>query len=216
MYIKGGIKVFKKKIEQVKDLIENGGEGENKKKIENLVVFIIILIVTVLVINMVWGNNDKKQVTNTSYTQLASKEENIVNQSNITETNGYNLEQDLEDILSKISGTGHVKVLLTYSESSQIVPVSNQKYKETQTQENDKSGGTRTIEETDKTVEIIYQENNGQKELVTQKVIMPKIEGALILAKGANNASVKTNIIQAVEALTGLATHKIQVLQMED
>lgn len=44
---------------------------------------------------------------------------------------------------------------------------------------------------------------------------MPKIEGALILCKGANNSTVKTNIIQAVEALTGLANHKIQVLQME-
>ena len=44
---------------------------------------------------------------------------------------------------------------------------------------------------------------------------MPKMEGALIVAEGANNASVKANIIQAVEALTGLATHKIQVLEME-
>lgn len=44
---------------------------------------------------------------------------------------------------------------------------------------------------------------------------MPKIEGALILAGGASNATVKTNIIQAVEALTGLASHKIQVLQMQ-
>ena len=43
---------------------------------------------------------------------------------------------------------------------------------------------------------------------------MPKIEGALILAEGANNGTVKTNIIQAVEALTGLSSHKIQVLQI--
>ena len=44
---------------------------------------------------------------------------------------------------------------------------------------------------------------------------MPKMEGALILSQGASNATVKTNIIQAVEALTGLSSHKIQVLQME-
>ena len=44
---------------------------------------------------------------------------------------------------------------------------------------------------------------------------MPKMEGALIVAEGANNAEVKTNIIQAVEALTGLSTHKIQVLEMK-
>ena len=41
------------------------------------------------------------------------------------------------------------------------------------------------------------------------------MEGALIVAEGANDATVKTNIIQAAEALTGLATHKIQVLEMK-
>lgn len=43
---------------------------------------------------------------------------------------------------------------------------------------------------------------------------MPKIEGAIITAQGASNIDVKTNIIQAVEAVTGLATHKIQVFEM--
>ena len=52
-------------------------------------------------------------------------------------------------------------------------------------------------------------------EIIIQKTISPKIEGAIITATGANNASVKVNIIQAVEAATGLATHKIQVFQME-
>ena len=43
---------------------------------------------------------------------------------------------------------------------------------------------------------------------------MPTIEGAIITAVGAGNATVKSNIIQAVEAATGLATHKIQVFPM--
>ena len=41
------------------------------------------------------------------------------------------------------------------------------------------------------------------------------MEGAIITAKGADNVAVKTNIIQAVEAVTGLATHKIQVFEMD-
>ena len=110
---------------------------------------------------------------------------------------------------------GKVKVLVTYTESSQIIPVSNEKYKETVTDESDKAGGTRKVSETDKSTEVVYQENSGQKQVLTQKVVKPKIEGALILSQGANNASVKTNIIQAVEALTGLASHKIQVLPIK-
>lgn len=44
---------------------------------------------------------------------------------------------------------------------------------------------------------------------------MPKIEGAIITAEGAGNVTTKTNIIQAVEAATGIATHKIQVFEMK-
>lgn len=207
--------MFKDKLGKVKEAInQKEGDSNNKRKIENLVVFIIILIVTILVINMVWKKDDKQEPISSAYTKLASSQ-NTTETSNNTTTDEYNLEQDLEDMLSKISGAGNVKVLLTYSESSQMVPLSNENYKQTQTEESDKSGGTRKIDETDKSSEIIYQENNGKKEVITQKVIMPKIEGALILAQGADNANVKTNIIQAVEALTGLATHKIQVLSMQ-
>ena len=208
--------MLKKKLEEVKEMIVKTKNGENKKSIENLVVFIIILIVTILIINMIWNDDKNKDVTNTTYTRLAGKDnDEAENISNINISNEYNLEQQLEDILSKISGVGKVKVLITYSESSKIVPMNNEKYKETQTQENDKNGGTRLIQETDKTVEVVYKESNGQKEIITEKIVMPKIEGALILAQGAQNANVKASLIQAVEALTGLATHKIQVLQME-
>ena len=36
----------------------------------------------------------------------------------------------------------------------------------------------------------------------------------IITAEGAGDANVKENIIQAVSAATGLASHKIQVFQM--
>ena len=77
------------------------------------------------------------------------------------------------------------------------------------------SGGIRKIEEKDLHKEIIYEENGGEKTIITQKVIEPQIEGAIITAKGAGSAEVKTSIIQAVEAVTGLATHKIQVFKMD-
>lgn len=55
---------------------------------------------------------------------------------------------------------------------------------------------------------------NGEKIPVTQSIIKPKIEGAIITAIGAKDSNIKTNIVQAVEAATGLATHKIQVFEM--
>ena len=44
---------------------------------------------------------------------------------------------------------------------------------------------------------------------------MPKVQGAIITAEGANDASIKTNIINAVQAVTGLTIDKIQVFEMK-
>lgn len=175
--------------EKLMSIIKKDGEITNKRKIENLVAFIILIIVIILVINMVWNDNSKKSVSDTTYVKLAESKDTVNSNNKLSAE--YNLEQDLEDILSKISGAGKVKVLLTYSESSQIIPMSNQKYKETQTDEGDKTGGTRKIQESDNTTEIIYKENNGQKEIITQKIIMPKIEGALILSKRCKQCKYK-------------------------
>ena len=41
------------------------------------------------------------------------------------------------------------------------------------------------------------------------------MEGAIITAKGAQDIEVKANIIQAVEAATGLSSNKIQVFEMK-
>ena len=126
-----------------------------------------------------------------------------------------NLEERLENILGKIQGVGTVKVFINYSESSQTVAMYNENSKTSTTEETDTSGGTRKVEQTDSDKEIVYQEENGKKTPIVQKTLQPKIEGAIITAKGASNVNVKTNIIQAVEAATGLATHKIQVFEME-
>lgn len=192
--------------------------GNDKRKIENLVFFIVILIITIVIINIIWNGNDNKQnkqVTNDTSKQLATtnSNQNISITPNETE-NTEVLEKKLEDILSKIQGVGEVSVCINYSESSEVVAMYNENSKTSTTEENDDSGGTRKIEETDTQKDVIYQEDDGTKTPITAKIIKPKIEGAIITAQGVNDANVKNNIIQAVEAITGLATHKIQVFEM--
>lgn len=50
---------------------------------------------------------------------------------------------------SKINGVGNVKVLITYSQTSQTVPLYNEESSQKDTQEQDKTGGTRKLVETD-------------------------------------------------------------------
>lgn len=196
---------------------EENPEGNNKKKIENLVFFIVVLIITIVIINVIWNGNKKtnNQETNIDNKKLAESQNTLSGTSDIQNSNTQNeLETKLEKILSKIQGVGEVQVCINYQESAEVVAMYNENSKTSSTEETDTSGGTRKIEETDTQKDIIYKEDNGEKTPITKKIVQPKIEGAIITAKGANNAETKTSIIQAVEAVTGLATHKIQVFEM--
>lgn len=205
--------MFKDKLNKI--IERDKEEGNNKKKIENLVFFVVVLIITIVVINVIWNDKntskDTKEVDNNKKLATVNQVQNQTEQVSQEQT----LSQKLESILSKIQGVGDVNVFINYSESSEVVAMYNENSKSSTTEETDTSGGVRKIQETDSQKDVIFQENDGVKTPMTKKVVEPKIEGAIITAKGASNIDVKTNIIQAVEAATGLATHKIQVFEMQ-
>jgi len=185
-------------LERVKNIFTN-----KEKRVENLVSFLIILVITLIFINKILQKDTVKtddDYKNEIGVELAS--------SSVVETD---LEKKLENILEKISGVGKVSVLLTYSESSSIVPIYNSSQSTSTTEEKDTSGGTRTITSEDNKKDVITDSSSN---VVTEKQIMPKIEGAIITAQGAKDSTIKSNIISAVEAVTGLGNHKIQVFEM--
>ena len=193
----------------LKELFQKNTDGNNKdkkKQIENIVVFIIILIVTVLIINNIWSGEEKDDTENThDATKVLARTDS---------SSQDNLEDKLEDILETINGVGKVNVLIKYSESSTVVAMYNETTSESTTKENDGDGGSKDVKETENKKEIVYTDENGTNKPITEKVVMPVIEGAIITAQGAGNATVKSSIVSAVEAVTGLAVHKIQVFEM--
>lgn len=193
----------------LKEFFKKSEEGKDKKKqIENIVAFIIILIVTVLIINSMWSDGKKEKENNTIDTSK------VLAQTETSSNQQDNLEERLEDILASINGVGKVKVLIKYSESSTVVAMYNETLSESTTKESDGDGGTKDVKETENKKEIVYTDEDGGNKPITEKVVMPVIEGAIITAQGAGNANVKSSIVSAVEAVTGLAVHKIQVFEM--
>ncbi len=185
-------------------------EKNNKKQIENIVVFIIILIITVLAINNMWST-DKKQNDNQNDTSTKV----LAKTTSAESTNQDDLEKKLEDILETMNGVGKVNVLIKYSESSKVVAMYNETNSESVTKETD-GDSSKDVKETENKKEIVYTDENGENKPITEKVVMPVIEGAIITAQGAENANVKSSIVSAVEAITGLAVHKIQVFEMKN
>ena len=186
---------------------KNGEENDKKKNIENIIVFIIILIITVLIINVMWSSDDNKSKNKSEDTTKVLAQTTTANEEQ------DNLENRLENILERINGVGKAKVLIKYSESSSVVAVYNETKSESTTQENDGSSN-KDVKQTESKKEVAYTDENGKNTPITEKVIMPVIEGAIITAQGAGNANIKASIVSAVEAVTGLAVHKIQVFEM--
>ena len=106
--------------EKIKSLVKKKTSGDNKKTLENLIVFLVLLIITIIAINIIWGK-----------------------ESNNSQDSEYNLEKKLENILSKISGVGKVQVLITYSETSSVVAMRNEKKNSSKTEESDTNRGNK-------------------------------------------------------------------------
>lgn len=200
--------MLKEEIDKVKALVKIK-DAKGKKKIENLVFFLIISVITLIAINFVFKSDDKKENKNFESNNV----ELVLDDSTKSEVSvESNLEKDLEKILTKIKGVGNVEVLITYNQSSKITPMYNETSSQSITEENDSAGGTRKTESYDSNKEVISDANSNP---VTEKITLPQIEGAIVIAKGAENITVKNNIIAAVEAATGLSSHKIQVFEMK-
>lgn len=133
--------------------------GNNKKKIENITVFIVILIVTIVAINYIWNGEKGKESSNT-VPKVNEENETVQVSKDIQEDE---TEKKLANILSNIEGVGKVKVLLTYSQTSTYIPIYNENTKESNTTETDSTGGSRTISQEDSQKEVIYKEDGKRK-----------------------------------------------------
>lgn len=72
------------------------------------------------------------------------------------------------------------------------------------------AGSTTTQTET-----VFRQTGSSEKEPAAQSVLYPQYQGALVVCDGADSASVRLAIIQAVSSLTGLGSNKIAVVKMK-
>ena len=128
--------------EKMKNLMKKEEQKDSKKKMENIVVLIIIVIITIIAINTIW-NGDKKEVPKQEQTTTMTKQ--LAIEENHEETvKEEDIQTKLENILSNITGVGKVKVLISYSESSQVVAMYNENSKNSQVEEKDSTRRDKT------------------------------------------------------------------------
>lgn len=122
------------------------------------------------------------------------------------------IEQRVKDILEKIVGVGSVDVLVTVESTEEIVVERHKLDTQSVTDENDKNGGTRHITSVTRDGQVVLYEVSGDQKPIVTKTINPKIRGILIVAKGAENATVRKLILDAVEKGLSVTVNRISVV----
>lgn len=135
---------------------------------------------------------------------LPNREEDTVNQQpeeDIQES--VSISDSLEEILAKIDGVGRVEIFLSESRGAETI------YHEDE-------DSTVTSESQSVRVEtvIISGTDRGEYALV-ERVDPPCYLGAIVVCQGANDPTVRLQIVQAVSNVTGIGTDRITVLKMK-
>lgn len=122
------------------------------------------------------------------------------------------LETRLKEILEKIVGVGTVDVLITIDSTEETIYKSNEDETQSITDENDRNGGRRHITSITKNGQVVMYEVSGEQKPIVTKTINPHIRGILIVAKGAENITVRRLIISAVEKGFNVPVNRISVV----
>lgn len=103
------------------------------------------------------------------------------------------METRLEEILGRIRGAGEVAVMLTEADGEEVV------------YQTDGEGGDTVL---------VTDGDRSEAGLVRTR-LPPVYRGAIVVCRGADSASVRLAVVEAVANVTGLGADKITVLKME-
>ncbi len=117
----------------------------------------------------------------------------------------------LERILTQVEGVGNVSVEIFFESGPEYKYAYNERIDQTESQEEDSSGGIRRVSELSTDREIVIVSDGNEKPILVQEM-QPEVRGVLVVAQGANNGIIRMRLVNAIEAVLGIPPHKIQVL----
>lgn len=191
-------------INRFKEYINNKGY---KKIVYNLLAIVIICTIALITWDTFFP---------TMLAENKKEKENIVNENIVNEAAWKNNYQDstevqLEKLLGAIKGVGEVDVMITYETSTEVVPALNVTKSSQLTEEKDAQGGSRTTTQDDSSQDVVMTNKNDQ--LIVIKEIKPQIRGVVVVAQGASDIKVKTELIEAVKTIFQIPAVKVVVYE---
>ncbi|HEX6594414.1 MAG TPA: stage III sporulation protein AG [Bacillota bacterium] len=121
-------------------------------------------------------------------------------------------QKDLQDMLEKIKGVSEVEVMVNLDSTNVNVYEKNLIVGKQTTDENDKSGGTRQIDEQTEETQVVLVRQGDQETPLLIRTKKPEVRGVFVVAKGVDHATVKEWVIEAVSRVLDVPTHRVSVM----
>ncbi|WP_432400794.1 stage III sporulation protein AG [Wukongibacter sp. M2B1] len=189
-----------------KRLKEKLGKGNTKRLIGQLAAIVIVCVIFLISYSVFFPKEESSEGNINAIEETSI--ENKIPESAYSDS----MEERLEKILNKIDGVGEVEVMITYETSTEVVPASNVTKSEQITEENDKQGGTRVTKQENTTENIVtVSSKNYNSSPMVIKEIKPMIRGVIVVAQGAENPMVKSQLVDAVTTIFQIKSHKVKV-----
>ena len=147
---------------------------------------VLILLAGILLMLLPTGGNEQGGKTEEGSRETFSLEET---------------ERKMEEVLGKIQGTGKLQVMLTLKSGSRL-----QLAEDTDSEDGDGERSSRR-----ETVTI--NRGSGYQDIVVTQQFYPDYQGAVVVCQGADQATVRLAVTEAVAVLTGLSSDKITVVK---
>ncbi|WP_163102633.1 stage III sporulation protein AG [Peribacillus alkalitolerans] len=121
-------------------------------------------------------------------------------------------ENQIKEALETITGVDDVTVVVNVDSSERKVYEKNLVTQKQVTDETDREGGKRVVEDSSKDEKLVII-RNGEKEVpIVQETKKPNIRGVLVVAKGADNIQIKKWIVEAVTRALDVPSHRVAVM----
>ncbi|WP_033167784.1 hypothetical protein [Clostridium sp. KNHs205] len=172
-----------------------------------------IFLVLLSIPNLPSFDKSTKKTTENSGTAVV----NTVTAGTKDETKLYvtDLEERLKNVLMKVEGIGAVEVMITLKGSKEEIILKDEANTNESVNEADGEGGSRNSTKTDQNdTTIMVEGSDGVARPYILKEIEPELEGILIIAQGGGSAVIQSEIIEAVQVLFGVPSHKVKVMKM--
>lgn len=211
----GGRDILKNKLKELFLSKNKSGRNEPSKKLSYLIIIALVGLLLLIVGNLFTTTKDSSNNEQISVQPDVEVKKNVTEEqtttSDVSELEA-SYQKDLEAMLEKIQGVSEVEVMVNLDSTDVQVYEKNLITSKQTTDENDKNGGTRQIEENSQETQVVLIRQGDREMPLHVQTKKPAVRGVFVVAKGVDHASIKKWVVEATARVLDVPTHRVSVM----